>query len=79
MCSLYELSRQAKLLNFFEFSSGHGQVDLAETNENENGKGRQGCTFYGIGRRSYNFIGCPTEKVEVCKTNSSRWFRVDPS
>ena len=23
-------------------------------------------------------LGCPTEKVEVCKTNSSRWFRVDP-
>ena len=24
------------------------------------------------------FVGCPTENVEVCKTNSSRWFRVDP-
>ena len=22
-----------------------------------------------------SIIGCPTEKVEVCKTNSSRWFR----
>ena len=53
MCSLYELGRQAKLLNFFQSSSGHGQVDLAETNENENGKGRQRCTLYGIGRRSY--------------------------
>ena len=24
------------------------------------------------------YIGCPTEKVEVCKTNLSPWFRVDP-
>ena len=23
-------------------------------------------------------IGYPTEKLEVCKTNSSQWFRVDP-
>ena len=23
-------------------------------------------------------IGCPTEKVKVCKTNLSWWFRVDP-
>ena len=23
-------------------------------------------------------VGCPTEIVEVCKTNSSRWFQVDP-
>ena len=24
-------------------------------------------------------LGCPTEKVKVCKMNSSQCFRVDPS
>ena len=28
--------------------------------------------------RLCNHLGCPTEKVEVCKTNLSPWFRVDP-
>ena len=40
---------------------GWGQVDLAETNKNgnenecgnENEKGRQDCTLYSIGQRSY--------------------------